>query len=170
MKFRTKFYTIIFSLSVVAIVGVLLYGLNQKTVGPKKEAVKPLAEDSYQLNGRTVAEFQPVILEKFNEESKLDVLSVDAVEQVNVSDSGYIMGIGNKSQILTYRGSGTFYVDLSSLDARNIMLDEEKQCITISIPHTKLEPIEIDPDKFEAGVINYKRFLIQSYERQPMAA
>ena len=43
--------------------------------------------------------------------------------------------------------------------------DSEKLCGFAS--HTQEIP-EIDP--LEAGVINYKRFLIQSYERQPMAA
>ena len=150
MSLRNNTYRIGFCLSVLAIAGVLIYGVTHRTSGPAKEAVKPMAEDSYHLNGRTVAEFQPVILEKFNEESKLEVLSVDAAEPVNVTAQGF-MGIGDKSQTLTYRGSGEFYVDLSSLDARNITLDDEKQCITISIPHTKLEPIESNPDKFEAG-------------------
>ena len=150
MSLRNNAYRIGFYLSVVAIAGVLIYGITHRTNGPEKEMVKPLQEDSYHLNGRTVAEFQPVILEKFNEESKLEVLSVDAAEPVNVTAQGF-MGIGDKSQNLTYRGIGEFYLDLSSLDARNITLDDEKQSITISIPRTKLEPIEIDPDKFEAG-------------------
>ena len=128
MSLRNNTYRIGFCLSVLAIAGVLIYGVTHRTSGPAKEAVKPMAEDSYHLNGRTVAEFQPVILEKFNEESKLEVLSVDAAEPVNVTAQGF-MGIGDKSQTLTYRGSGEFYGTQSLSRLRSIRINSklEKQ-------------------------------------------
>jgi len=150
MSLRNNFYRICLCLSIFFIVAVLIYAVRNPTSGPAKETVKPLEEDNYYLSGRTVTDFQPVILDNFRKESKLIVYSFDATEQADHSQSGF-MGIGGKTQSLTYRGTASFSVDLSALDNRNITLDDEKQCITIAIPHAKLEPIEIDPDKFEAS-------------------
>lgn len=139
-------------MSVIGIIGVLGYGLTHETVAVAAEKPPVYEEDVYVLEERRVAEFQPVIIEKFHEESELVVCSVEATETLDLKQMGILdWSILNKTQTLKYKGIGTFYVDLSSLGEKNIRLDDDKKTVIIEIPHTKMAPVEIDPEKFEAG-------------------
>lgn len=149
---KNNIYTWAFAASVLAIIGILLYGRFHETVPTQAEVPKPVEEDVYVLNERSVAEFRPVIIEKFNEESELVVSTVETTEVVDLKQMGiFDWDVLNKTQTLKYKGIGTFYVDLSSLGEKNIRLDNDRKLVVIEIPRTKMAPVEIDPGKFEAG-------------------
>lgn len=149
---KSNIYTWGLAVNIVAIMVILVYGMFHKNVPAAAEVPQPYEEDVYVLNDRSAAEFQPVIIEKFNEESELAVYTVEATESLDLKKIGlFDWSILNKTQSLKYKGMGTFYVDLSSLGENNISLDNEKKTVIIEIPHTKPAPIEIDPEKFEAG-------------------
>lgn len=151
-RVKNNFYTWGLAASMIGIVGVLAYGMTHETVAAAAENPLVFETEVYVLEERSVAEFQPVIMEKFNEESELAVYSVETTETLDLKQMGILdWSILNKTQTLKYRGSGTFYVDLSSLGERNIRLDNDRRAVIIEIPHTKLAPVEIDPEKFEAG-------------------
>ncbi len=153
-KLKTVFstrYTILAGVSLVLILGILIFGLTHK-YERAAEVLRPgETEDSYYLDERTVAEFSKVIVEKFREESELTVLTADASIDVDLKKIGlFNWSVLNKAQTIRYKGSGRFYVDLSALSAKNVLLDNNVYTITIEIPHAKMAPVEIDPDKFEA--------------------
>lgn len=149
---RSNIYTYGLAATVIAIVFIVIYGIFHKNVPVTAEIPQPYEEDVYILNERSVAEFQPVIMEKFNEESELVVYSVEAAESLDLKKIGlFDWSILNKTQSLTYKGTAGFYVDLSSIGENNIRLDNEQKTVIIEIPHTKPAPIEIDPGQFEAG-------------------
>lgn len=139
-------------LCLLAIVGILVFSLLHKP----EEAVQAAAmepfnieEETYHINGRSLAEFSDVIVEKFNEESKLMVSSVDASVSVELKqNAGWDVGFLTKTQKVTYKGTGKFYVDLSMMGEHSIKMNEDEQKITIEIPHARMEPLEIDPTKF----------------------
>lgn len=150
---RINIYTWALAASVLAIIGIVLYGRFHKPA-PKQAEALPVVyeEDVYVLNERSVTEFQPVIMEKFNEESELVVSTVETTEVVDLKQMGiFDWSVLNKTQTLKYKGSGTFYVDLNSLGEKNIRLDNDRNVVIIEIPHTRMAPVEIDPGKFEAG-------------------
>lgn len=151
-KIKSNLYTWGLAVNIIAIIFVVVYGMFHQTIPVETEIPRPYEEDVYVLNERSVAEFQPVIVEKFNEESELTVYSVETVEPLDLKKIGiFDWSILNKTQSLQYKGIGSFYVDLSSLGKNNIRLDNEQKTVIIEIPHTKLSPVEIDPEKFEAG-------------------
>ncbi len=105
--------------------------------------------DVYYLDGHDLAEFSEVIVERFNKESELTVWSADASVSLDLKQAGiWDLDILNKTQRVTYTGSGRFYVDFSMLGEYAVSLDNESYVVTIQIPHAKLAEIEIDPDKF----------------------
>lgn len=137
---------------VLIILVVLLFALFRK---PKEEAVEtmaepyPIEEERYSINSRSLVEFSDVIVEKFREESKLLVSSVDATISMELKqNSGWDIGILTKTQKISYQGTGKFYVDLSMMGPHSLRLDEDSQTITIEIPHASMEPLEIDPTGF----------------------
>lgn len=144
-------YTLALAISVIAIVAIVFYGIFHKTEPVTAEELQSQEEEVYKLNERTMAEFQPVIIEKFNEESELVVYSVETTAAVDLKQAGlFDWSILNKTQTLNYKGNGVFYVDLSSLGEKNLRLDNAKKTIIIEIPHTKMASVEIDPEQFEA--------------------
>lgn len=108
-------------------------------------------DERYHVNGRTVVEFSDVICEQFREESELIVSSVDASCETKVKQTGaFDLDVLNKYQTFVYKTTGHFSVDLSEMSEKSISLDEERKVITISIPHAKMMPVEIDPTGFVA--------------------
>lgn len=151
-RVKCRLYTWGLMASIIGIIGVLAYGMTHETVAEAAEKPPVFEQDVYVLEERSVAEFQPVIMEKFNEESELVVCSVETTESLDLKQMGiFDWNVLNKTQSLKYKGIGTFYVDLSSLGEKNIRLDNDRKAVVIEIPHTKMAPVEIDPEKFEAG-------------------
>lgn len=142
-------------LSIIAIVLVCFYGVckspKDNSIATSTASAESTQEDWYYLDERTIVDFRDAIIEKFNDESKLVVKSVTANVKVDLKKSGLLdLKIFSKSQTLTYHGTGEYYIDLSVLGEQNIKLDNTNSTVVISIPHAQLEPIEIDPDLFEA--------------------
>lgn len=155
-KMKNNIMTVLFAISLLAVIIVAVVGIkNEKEL--RDEAKNELSksgyidDEVYKLNERTLADFSDVIITQFSKESQFVVLSVDAAVDINLKQKGvFDVGAMNKTQKLTYKGTGRFYVDLSSDENITIALNEETKTITIAIPHTKLLPIEIDPEKFES--------------------
>ena len=149
---------IIFAICVVLSVGVLLFGvvrtkIKEKSTESVKKTFTPSYDDEevYHLNEKTTVNFYDPIIEQFNKESQLVVSSADASIELNLKQTGvFDVGLLNKTQKITYKGTGRFYVDMSDLSQDNIDVDEENKTVTIFVPHTKLLPIEIDPNRFES--------------------
>lgn len=147
--------SVLVALSVVAIVLVAFYGIRKDIKGNDVVASTVSAESSetdwYYLNEHKIAEFQTVIIETFNDESKLIVKSIEASVSVTLSNDAFMNWSAlKKTQTLTYTGTGNFVIDLSLLGSQNIELDNENSKVVISVPRPQLEPVEIDPDLFEA--------------------
>ena len=58
------------------------------------------------------------------------------------------------TQLLTYKGTATYTVDLGKLTRDDISLDEEKMTVYIKIPHAVLEPININENDIEFGEVD----------------
>lgn len=151
-KLRQLLANIGLGLCALAIIIVALLAIIHKPEDTVQAvAMEPfnIEDETYHINGRSLAEFSDVIVEKFNEESRLMVSSVDASVSMELKqNSGLDIGILTKKQNVTYKATGKFYVDLSMMGEHSIKLDEDSRTITIEIPHAKMDPIEIDPTKF----------------------
>lgn len=94
--------------------------------------------------------FSDVILSNHNETRKLIVDEQEATVSTELTDR-IIKQIDfdflKKTQTVNYTGKGYFVVDLDKLTENSIAVDEDKKIITIKIPHTYLQAIEIDPNK-----------------------
>lgn len=159
MDFKTKALAVILSITVICIIGISIFGISRD----KKEALESdrikraesIAaydeDDVYHVNTKTVVNFKEPIIEQFRKESQLVVSSVDAVIELELKQTGVIdVAFLNKSQIIKYRGTGRFYIDMSDMSEDDITVDEENKTVTIKIPHTQMIPVDIDPDRFES--------------------
>jgi len=154
MKSKIAFYALIASL--ILIVVVILFGLtsSKKNSGPATSAAFEDHYDDdyvYHVNEKITVDFYEPILEQFNKESQLVVSSADASIDLNLKQAGVLdVGFLNKSQKITYKGTGRFFIDLSQMSKESISVDDENKTITIFVPHAEMLPLEIDPNKFES--------------------
>lgn len=138
-------------LTVAAVVYGLAHGGGEEAAAAEESPAED-EDDVYVLSDHDLADFSEVILEKFSQESKLVVYTVEADVSVELKQTGILdLDILNKVQTVTYQGDGRFYLDLASLGAYAITLDSRSRAVVIAIPHTRLDEIEIDPDRFSCG-------------------
>lgn len=96
--------------------------------------------------------FSDVILSKRNETRKLVVFEQDAEVEYEIEDrliEALDWDPSKKHQRVTYKGTGSFIVNLDSLTKDNLIDDEENKILTIRIKHPVLDKIEIDPYKIK---------------------
>ena len=105
--------------------------------------------------GYTAADFQDAILGDSTQLKKLEVYSMDISEAVTLTNTGLAnLKILTKTQLLTYKGTATYTVDLGKLTRDDITLDAENLTVHLKIPHAALEPININENDIEFGDID----------------
>lgn len=155
-KTQTIILNILFLISILLIIGLSVFGvvstIHDKNVEQKADVSGMFDDDEvYHVDKRTTVDFSDPILEQFSKDSKLVVSSAEESIELNLKQTGaFDVGVLNKTQKIKYRGTGRFYIEMSELTSDNIVVDEENKTVTILVPHSKLLPIEIDPDKFES--------------------
>lgn len=153
---KTRIANIGLITSIILIIGVIITGLtiskkNSSDISASGSESKYDDDYIYHLNEKTVVDFKEPIIEQFNKESQFVVSSVDARIDLVLHQSGMLdIDILNKSQKISYKGTGRYYIDMSSLNEDSISVNEEEKVITITVPHPELIPVEIDPDCFES--------------------
>lgn len=105
--------------------------------------------------GYTAADFQNAILGDSQQLKKLEVFTQDVSEAVQLTKTGLAnLKVFSKTQLLTYKGTATYTVDLGELSKDDITLDEEELTVHIKIPSPVLEPININEDDIEFGDVD----------------
>lgn len=155
---KTIAINIVLLVVLVMIAILIVYGVystkKQKSVDNKRTQGFEAGFDDdevYHVNEKTTVDFYEPIIEQFKKESQLVVSSADASIDLELKQKGvFDVDLLNKTQKIRYKGTGRFYVEMSELSKENIAIDEENKTITITVPHTKLLPLEIDPNRFES--------------------
>lgn len=143
-------------LAVIAIMNIFLPKLSPKEFFENLFSTEaPVADhdmtlDNHGIFGFTVADFQEAVLSDRTKLKKLEVLSYKVSDAVTITDAGLGgLKIFSKSQLITYNGTAVYTIDLTGIDKRHITLDEESHVVTMTIPHSVLEPINIQASDME---------------------
>lgn len=139
---------------VVAIIGILIWGMNVTTTvfsETYNDGVEQIDINTIYLeNSGIEVDFSEVLLGNQEETRKLIVSTQEATVSTELSDK-LIQKLDfdflKKTQKVSYIGTGYFVVDLDNLTKESIIEDKENKIITIKIGHAYLQAIEIDPNK-----------------------
>jgi hypothetical protein len=105
--------------------------------------------------GYTAADFAEAVLGDSSQMKKLEVYTREVSDAATVTDTGLgRFKVFTKTQILTYHGTVTYMVDLSSLSEKDITVNEEDHKVTIRIPHAEEGEINIPSDRIEFGDVD----------------
>ena len=149
-------------IALIAGVGFMVYRFNNFT-GNIKDLVQrdvPVEErdltlENHGILGYTAADFQEAILGDSKQLKKLEVFTTDISGAATLVDTGLgNLKVFTKTQLMTYKGSVTYTVDLGELDKDDITLDEETKTVHIRIPHAVQEEININENEMEVGDVD----------------
>ena len=102
----------------------------------------------------TAADFADAILGDPTQLRKLEIFSQEVVDVATITEAGLAdIKIFEKNQMITYHGTAVYTVDLSRLSSNDINLDEKKKTVTLYIPHSEMEQINIPEDQMDFGDI-----------------
>lgn len=125
---------------------------NQTTVETSSfdEGVEQIDLNTIYLNESGVeVNFSDVILSSHNETRKLIVREQQATVSTELTNR-IIKQIDfkfmKKTQTVNYTGKGYFVVDLDKLTKDSIVVDKDKKIVSIKIPHSYLQAVEINPN------------------------
>lgn len=146
-------------IAVLATVGFMVFKFQGVTGSLKGLVARNTPVEDHDLTlenngflGYTVADFQEAILGDSEQLKKLEVYKIDVSDAVQLTDTGLAkLKIFTKTQLLTYKGTATYTVDLGKLSKDDITLDEEKMTVHLKVPEVVLEPINIDEKDIEFG-------------------
>ncbi|MDC7278114.1 DUF4230 domain-containing protein [Butyrivibrio fibrisolvens] len=154
---KTNILKALSAVLLVSTISIIIVFSFKKDSGAAKfdDGIEMIDPNTIKLNGSGVrVSFSDVILSKPNETRKLVAYEVTGDVSYTIEDrmlDSLDWDPTKKYQTVTYKGKGSFVVDLDKLNKSNIIDDEENKILTIKIKHPYLDTIEIDPDKVEIG-------------------
>lgn len=112
-------------------------GLN----GPTITSIEDLKPDEVMGFKKYVNE---AVLGEAREKQDLVVWEQDVTVDTELTSALLNLGIFEKSKIIHTMGTGVYTVDMSKISEASITLDVKAKTVTLAIPHTQLQYIQID--------------------------
>lgn len=101
--------------------------------------------------GYNKIDFTNAILGESRERQELIVLEQDVEVTTQVSQALANIALFAKTKTLISHGTGVYTVSFHDVGESSIQVDEEKQLVTMTIPHTTLQYIDFDVTNTESG-------------------
>ena len=103
-----------------------------------------LTLENFGIFGYKDVDFQEAVLGDNSKLKKLEVYKQEVSDATTTTEAGlFKLSVFSKNQVITYKGTAIYTVDLSKLKESDIELDEENKVVTIYIPHAVQEEINI---------------------------
>ena len=154
MKNKKKRLNILVLVLVVLLIAVVAWGVTRDKTPSSVEVsdgIEQLDLDTIYLEDSGVeVNFSEVLLSDHEESRKLIISTQEGTVSTELTDK-LIKALNfkflEKTQTVSYTGTGYFVVDLGEMKKSDIIEDKKNRTITIKIGHAYLEAIEIDPNK-----------------------
>lgn len=143
MRIIKKRYIILIILGV----GLGFYFSYRLSLAPKKTAQTWVVPNIQDMSNKFITE--ETLINQIHEKQQLITMEVDMTEKVTIDDSWGSLSIFKKVQDINYFGTGTFVVDLSSLNNKNITIDNSSHKIYVKVPAPSIKSITIQEEKTE---------------------
>jgi len=144
-------------LIVVIVVGIAIYSKINTSFSSLKEGLgtlvsfdsgieeHDLAIKDNGIFGYTAADFEEAILGKASQKREVVVYTQNVSDVATLTQTGFLNWSAlTKSQLITYKGSVDYYVDLTNFTKDNITFNEEENTVTMKIPHVSRKDININ--------------------------
>lgn len=151
MKRLLKF---IFFIVILFIIISIAYKLLNSTI----QIINPI-KNNYESTEKYIS--QETILENILSEQKVVVTEITLKEKITVDNSYGNLSILKKMQNIYFVGKGDYTVDLSSVEDKDIILDDSNNTLTIILPSPKILDDNIYIDEKETSYEELKKGLLR---------
>ena len=139
---------------VVCVLGFLLFGNQIKHLLGIEDGGSVLLSSLSQLlpdseMGYNHIDFNNAILGEAREKQELIVLEQDVEVESEISNALANISLFKKTKKIHSYGTGVYTVNMESINDEHITVEDEKRTVTIEIPHTVLQYVNLDVDKTE---------------------
>lgn len=114
---------------------------------PQKSKEVWIVPDVQEISKKFMTE--ETLVNEIQRKQELITLEVQMTEKVILSDSWGSLDIFKKLQSINYSGTGTYTVDLSSLKAENITIDDKLKKVTVKVAPPTIKGVSINEEKTE---------------------
>ncbi len=118
----------------------------EKEKKPDESPADPVFVNAHYL-GYTAIDFMDAILGSSRLKEELVVMEQD-IEYVSlITKAGFgDWAVFRKTKTVTFAGTGVYTLDLSTIDAKHISVDDDEMTVTVTIPHTALAYVVLRPE------------------------
>ena len=144
--------TAFFAVAVIAIVALLLFiawPRLSELLFPQPEPTVAVELSESAVMGNVKADIGEAILGEARQKQELVVWEQDVQVDSEISQALANIPIFSKTKSVRSFGTGVFVVDMGSVNAEAIDVDEQAHAVTVHIPHTRLQYITKDLEKTE---------------------
>jgi hypothetical protein len=114
---------------------------------PQKSKEVWIVPDVQEISKKFMTE--ETLVNEIQRKQELITLEVQMTEKVTLNDSWGSLDIFKKLQSISYSGTGTYTVDLSSLKAENITIDDKLKKVTVKVAPPNIKGVSINEEKTE---------------------
>lgn len=113
------------------------------------------------------------LINEIHQKQELITMETQMSEKVTLDDSWGNLSIFKKVQNINYYGTGTYIVDLSTLNPENIQIDNNKKEVTVKVSLPVIKSVNINEEKTEYqtpdnGFLRFGEIKLTTEESQMM--
>lgn len=113
------------------------------------------------------------LINEIHQKQELITMETQMSEKVTLDDSWGNLSIFKKVQNINYYGTGTYIVDLSTLNPENIQIDNNKKKVTVKVSLPVIKSVNINEEKTEYqtpdnGFLRFGEIKLTTEESQMM--
>ena len=131
---------------IVAVIAIAFFLFKPQLGGLLSAFSMPDSVAPDEVMGYNSIDFQEAILGESRERSALIVWEQDVEVRSEISSAFGNFDFLKKSKVIHTFGTGKYTVELGGIDNEHITVDETLKTVTITIPHSVLDSVSIDPN------------------------
>jgi hypothetical protein len=116
-------------------------------VSPQKTTETWVVPNVQDISKRFITE--EALVNEIHQKQELITLEIQMTENVTLSNSWGNLEIFKKVQGINYSGTGSYTVDLSSLKAENIIIDDKNKNVNVKVASPTIKGVSISEEKTE---------------------
>jgi hypothetical protein len=116
-------------------------------VSPQKTTETWVVPNVQDISKRFLTE--EALVNEIHQKQELITLEIQMTESVTLNNSWGSLEIFKKAQSINYSGTGSYTVDLSSLKAENIIIDDKNKNVNVKVASPTIKGVSISEEKTE---------------------
>lgn len=140
-------------------------------IAPNKSEQTWIVPDVQNISKKFIT--KETLVNEIHQKQELVTMEAQMSEKITLDDSWGNFSIFKKVQNITYYGTGTYVIDLSSIKSENIEIDNNNKKVMVKVPLPSIKDVNINEEKTlyqtpENGILRFGEIKLTAEEHQVM--